>query len=255
MVAAMRLKDKVAIVTGAARGIGRYYAETLAREGARVALVDIDGDAVEANAASIASSGGTAIGLRGDITDPEAMKEVARLTGERFGGIDILVNNAAIVADEAGDSFFDLPLDRWQRCLNVNLTGALLTTQAVIPYLIERGKGKIINQSSAAAQLPVTPYGITKLGVQGLTLGFARNLAKHNINVNCIAPGPVDTEALRQLYTKDQLQQLAQKYTILGRVGEPSDLGGVLVFLASGESDWMTGQVLHVDGGFVMHPA
>jgi 3-oxoacyl-[acyl-carrier protein] reductase len=248
----MRLKEKVAIVTGAARGIGKYYAETLAAEGAAVALVDLDVEAVESSAGSIK---GNAIGLKADISDPDAMKEVARVTSERFGGIDILVNNAAIVADDTRHSFLDVPLDYWKRCLEVNVTGALLATQAVIPHLSERGKGKIINQSSAAAQIPVNPYGITKLGMQGLTLGFARNLAKHGINVNCIAPGPVDTEALRKLYTEEQLQQLVQKYTVMGRVGQPADLRGALLFLASDESDWMTGQVVHVDGGFVMHPA
>lgn len=251
----MRVKDKVAIVTGAAQGIGKCYAETLAREGAQVALADLQAELAAANAADIVTSGGQAIGIGADISDPESTKEMARVVAERFGGIDILVNNAAIYAGYIHYSFMDLPLDYWQKFLDVNLTGTLLATQAVLPYMIERGKGRIINQSSAGAQMPMNHCGVTKLGVQGLTVGFARNLGKHNITVNCIAPGPTSTEATAGHYTDEQLNQIISRFCVIQRPGTPTDMASALLFLASDESDWVTGQVLHVDGGFVMHPA
>lgn len=251
----MRVKGKVAIVTGAAQGIGKCYAETLAREGASVALVDLQEEAVEAAAAEIGAAGGAAAGMRGDISDPASMRQVARSVADRFGGIDVLVNNAAMYAGYVHYSFMDLPLDYWQKFLDVNLTGTLVASQAVIPHLIERGKGKIINQSSAGAQMPMNHYGVTKLGVQGLTVGLARNLGRHNINVNCIAPGPTDTEATRGHYTQEQLEGIVKRFCVIKRPGTVQDMASALIYLASDESDWVTGQTLHVDGGFVMHPA
>lgn len=251
----MRVKDKVVIVTGAAQGIGKCYAETLVREGAKVVLADLQVEKAEENAAEIVGAGGEAVGVGVDISDPDSTKEMARITADRFGGIDVLVNNAAIYAGYIHYSFLELPLDYWQKFLDVNLTGTLLTTQAVLPYMVERGKGRIINQSSAGAQIPMNHYGVTKLGVQGLTVGLARNVGKHNITVNCIAPGPTNTEATAGHYTDEQLNGIIGRFCAIQRPGTPMDMANALVYLASDESDWVTGQTLHVDGGFVMHPA
>jgi NAD(P)-dependent dehydrogenase (short-subunit alcohol dehydrogenase family) len=145
-------------------------------------------------------------------------------------------------------------LDYWQRFLAVNLTGVLLCSKAVIPSMIERGGGKIINQSSAAGARSTNHYGVTKLGVQGLTVGLARELGKHNICVNCIAPGIITTPATLGSYDAAALDEMRRSMTVLGRLGTVEDMADAMLFLASSDSAFMTGQVLHVDGGQIMNP-
>jgi 3-oxoacyl-[acyl-carrier protein] reductase len=248
------MKGRVAIVTGAAQGIGQVYAETLSREGASVVLADLNVDGALANAEAIRAGGGDALGVEVDIADPASVAAMVAAAIEGFGAIDVLVNNAAIYANYTRYSFMDLPLDYWQRFLDVNLTSVLICAQAVAPHMIERGYGRIINQSSAAAQLSRNQYGITKLGVQGLTVGLARELGPHGITVNCIAPGVIDTEATKGLYDEQALEQMRTEMTVVGRLGTPEDLASALVYLASEESSFMTGQIIHVDGGFIMPP-
>jgi NAD(P)-dependent dehydrogenase (short-subunit alcohol dehydrogenase family) len=250
----VRVKDKVAIVTGAAQGIGRCYAETLAREGAKVVVVDLKSEEAALVAAGIQAAGGEALALTIDVSSEDQTKEMAARTLERFGCIDVIVNNAAIYEGYIHYSLLDVPLDYWQRFLDVNLTSVLLCSRAVVPAMIERGKGKIINQSSAGAVTSGNQYGVTKLGVQGLTVGLARALGKHHINVNCIAPGITNTAATRGHYTDDQLAEMNASRTLLNRAAEPQDIANACLFLASDESDFMTGQVLHVDGGMVSFP-
>ncbi|MDX6507566.1 MAG: 3-oxoacyl-[acyl-carrier protein] reductase [Gaiellaceae bacterium] len=250
-----RLDGKVAIVTGAAQGIGQAYAERLASEGAKVALADIQGELAETNAAAIRAAGGEAIGLTVDIGDEASNEEMARRTAEELGGIDVLVSNAANYGGYVHHTLLDLPLDYWQRFLDVNLTGVLLGARAVLPYMKERGKGKIVNQSSAGADGPRNQYSVTKLGVQGITVSLARSLGQFNINVNCIAPGLTGTEATRGHYTDEELEQMVATRSLLPRLGTPEDMAGALVWLASDDSDFVTGQIIHVDGGYVVHPA
>ena len=249
----MKLVDKVAIVTGAAQGIGQGYAETLAREGAKVAVVDLKGEQAERVAAAIADTGGEAIGIQADVSDPNSVEEMCRKTAEQFGGIDFVVNNAAIYEGYVHYSLLEVPLDYWQRFLDVNLTSVLICTQAALPYMIERGGGKIVNQSSDGADSSGNQYGVTKLGVQGLTVGFARNLGKHNITVNCLSPGVINTKATMDLHP--DAEQMAANWNAITRIGTPEDMAGALVYLLSPEADWVTGQILRVNGGFVMHPA
>ena len=250
----MRVKDKVAIVTGAAQGIGQNYAEALAREGAKVALVDVQAEAIERNAAAIVAAGGEAVAVQTDLSDPAAITEMARRTAEALGGIDILVNNAAIYAGYVHYTLLEQPLDDWNRFLTVNVTAVLLATQAVVPYMEQRGKGKIINQSSAGGNFAGNQYGITKLAVQGLTVGFARTLGPKFINVNCIAPGVINTQATLDHYPGEQLDAVVARLHAIPRVGTPEDLSNALLYLASDESDFVTGQILHVDAGTIAWP-
>jgi NAD(P)-dependent dehydrogenase (short-subunit alcohol dehydrogenase family) len=250
----VRVKDKVAIVTGAAQGIGKDYAEALAREGAKVVLADINVDAAEANAGAISQSGGQAIGVRVDVSNPDAIDAMVNTTVEEFGGIDILVNNAAIYAGYVHYSLMEVPLEYWNRFLEVNLTSVLLCTKAVVPHMIERGKGKIINQSSGGGNTAGNHYGLTKLGVQGLTVGFARELGKHYINVNCIAPGVTNTQATLDHYPGEALDAVVAHLHMIPRIGTPADLSYALVYLASDESDFVTGQIFHIDAGMIAWP-
>jgi 3-oxoacyl-[acyl-carrier protein] reductase len=250
-----KLENRVAIVTGAAQGIGRRYAEFLAREGAKVVVVDIQAAAAADTAAAIAATGASAIPLAVDVSDVEATQEMARRTAQEFGGIDILVNNAAIYAGYIHYGLMELPLDYWQKFLDVNLTSVLLCTQAVVPYMKERGRGKIVNQSSAGAAGASSHYGLTKLGVQGLTVGLAGSLGKYRINVNCIAPGITDTPATRGHYTDEQLEEMVTRRVPIAQLATVDDMAHALIYLVSDEANLVTGTILHVDGGMVRHPA
>ena len=250
----MRVAGKVAIVTGAAQGIGAAYAAALAAEGAKVVLADLKAKQAEENAARIRASGGAAIAVECDVSDPDSVARMVAATTDAFGGIDILVNNASIYEGYTRYTWQELPLDYWNKFLAVNLTSVLLCTKAVVPSMIARGAGKIINQSSASAAKSPNHYGVTKLAVQGLTVGFARELGPYGICVNCIAPGVVTTEATLAHFDPAALENMRQTMTVVGRLGTPADMAATLLYLASSDSDFMTGQVLHVDGGQIMNP-
>jgi len=256
----MRLKDQVAIITGGGQGIGRAYAERFAREGARVVVADVN----EANAQAVARAlGGDAVGVRVDVSDEASCAALASTTLERCGRIDVLVNNAAIFH---GLDRQNQTLEYFNKILSVNLTGVWLMTRAVERTMKRQKRGKIINQSSTAAymsntgfvdtstpELPSPPfhYSLAKLGVSGLTRYFAGALGPFGINVNAICPGVTMTEATKTV-VPEQIMQAIVSNTALRRALEPEDLGGTAVFLASSDSDLMTGQVLVVDGGMIM---
>ena len=244
------LKGKAAIVTGAAGGIGRAYARGLAEAGAAVVLADIRGDAAAEQAAALAADGYEAIGIQVDVTSEESTLAMARQTAERFGSVDILVNNAALMAEVmTAGQLTTIPLDMWHRTLDVNLTGPFLCTRAVVPYMREKGYGKIINQSSGGAWLGGAHYGLTKLGIVSMTISLAKELAKSGIRVNAIAPGWTNTEAGNATTSPEVRAALAR--SIPFPFGEPEDLVGGLVFLASAASDWVTGVTLNIDGGWI----
>lgn len=251
----MSVEGKVVIVTGAAQGIGRAHAEVLAAEGARVVLADLQADPVAGVAAGIRDGGGEAIAVAADISSREQMQALAAQAVEAFGRIDALVNNAAIYAGYVHHTLLTLPLAEWQRFVEVNLTGLLLGAQAVIPQMIEQGGGTIVNQSSAGADQPRNQYSVTKLGVQGLTIALARELGRHGITANTLAPGITDTEATRGHYSDEQLQGMVATRSMLGRIGQPQDLADTLLWLVSDRARFVTGQVIHCDGGYVAHPA
>jgi NAD(P)-dependent dehydrogenase (short-subunit alcohol dehydrogenase family) len=248
----MKLKDKVAVVTGAGGGIGRVYCRALAAEGARVVAADLNPATAEATAEAVASAGGTALAVPVDITDMDSVQEMAARARERFGGVDILVNNAALMAEIPRAGLLELPLEEWDRVLSVNLTGALRCARACVPAMRERGGGKIVNQSSGGAFTGGGVYGVSKLGLVGLTVSLAQQLGRFNIQVNAIAPGPVDTDAGFRALPAGEMRERVFANVVGKNPGAPEDLCGALVFLASSDSDWMTGQTLNVDGGWVM---
>ena len=244
-----RFDGKVAIVTVAAGGIGEAYARALAAEGASVVVADLDEAKGEATAADIASAGGgDAVFVKVDVSDPASTLAMADATLERFGGIDLLVNNAAIYGTMQFDLLISVDWDYYQRFMNVNMNGALLCTRACYPHMAKRGGGAIVNQSSTAAWLYSGFYGLAKVGVNGLTQQLAHELGGQGIRVNAIAPGPTDTEATRAQVGADMVKSLVKDLAIK-RPGTPTDMVGACLFLLSDDAAWVTGQILAVDGG------
>ena len=234
----MRLDDKVAIVTGAGGGFGVAYSRALAESGARVVLADVNLEAATSAAKDLEGEGHDCIAVGADVASEESAAEMAAAAIDRFGGIDILVNNAGLMSEiPFGQPLSELSIDFWDKVMRINLTGPLICIQAVLPSMKERGSGKIINQTSG--------------GAVSLTVSMARELAPFKINVNAIAPGFVTTEAgLRS--TPDGFDQVVQQMVPLKGFGETDDVTGALLYLASSASDWVTGQTLNVDGGWVM---
>lgn len=246
-----RFTGKVAIVTGAAGGIGEAYARALAAEGASVVIADVDETKGLATAADInAAGGGAAAFVRVDVSDPESTLAMAATTVEQFGGIDLLVNNAAIYGAMKFDLLLTVDWDYYQRFMAVNMNGALLCTRACYPHMAQRGGGAIVNQSSTAAWLYSGFYGLAKVGMNGLTQQLAHELGGQSIRVNAIAPGPTDTEATRAQVGADYIQVLVKDLAIK-RPGTPQDMVGACLFLLSDDAAWVTGQILNVDGGQV----
>jgi NAD(P)-dependent dehydrogenase (short-subunit alcohol dehydrogenase family) len=244
-----RFEGKVAVVTGAARGIGEAYAAALAAEGAAVVVADVDTEGGEAVAAKIAGDGGTALFSRTDVSDAASAAATVERAVAEYGGVDLLVNNAAIYGDMAFDLLITVDWEYYRRFMSVNLDGALVMTRAVWPLMKERGGGAIVNQSSTAAWLYSGFYGLAKVGINGLTQQLAHELGGMGIRVNAIAPGPTDTEATRR-QAGDAAKELVKSLAIK-RMGRPEDLVGACLFLLSDEASWVTGQVVNVDGGQV----
>jgi NAD(P)-dependent dehydrogenase (short-subunit alcohol dehydrogenase family) len=247
----MRFENKVAVVTGAGQGIGEAYARALAREGAAVAIAELDAEKGERVAKQIAAEGGKALFVRTDVASEDSTRAMGREVRRVFGGVDYLVNNAAIYAGMELHSLLTVPFDYYQRFMAVNMNGCLLATRAVHESMVERGGGAIVNQSSAAAWMGAGYYGIAKLAMHAITHSLARELGPRKIRVNAIAPGPVDTEATRSIVPPAILQGILSGMP-LRRVGTPDDLVGACLFLLSDEAGWITGQILSVDGGQIM---
>lgn len=250
----MKLKKKVAIVTGGAQGIGEAYAQRLAEEGARVVIADIrDGEQAKAK---VTENGGEALALQVDVTSEESTREMVEKTIELFGRIDILVNNAAYFAAIVKKPFFEISADEWDAVIAVNLKGPFLCAKAVYPEMKRQGKGKIINIASGTFYkgLPnFLHYVTTKGGIIGFTRSLAREVGNAGICVNTIAPGYTETEVLKE---KPQDSEEVRKMIVMSRCIKrpetPEDLTGTLVFLASDDSNFVTGQTIIVDGGSAM---
>lgn len=245
----MQFDDKVAIVTGSAQGIGEVYAGELARRGASVVVADLNLDLATTVAEKLVADGLTAAAVRVDVSDVDSTKAMATFAKETFGGIDLLVNNAAIYGDMEFNSLCNVDWDYYRKFMSVNMDGVLLCTRAVVGSMRKRGGGAIVNQSSTAAWLYAAFYGLAKVGVNGLTQQLAHELGGQGIRVNAIAPGPIDTEATRRT-AGDMIDPIVASLAIK-RVGTPEDLAGMCMFLLSEEARWITGQIINVDGGQV----
>jgi 3-oxoacyl-[acyl-carrier protein] reductase len=246
-----RFDGKVAIVTGAAQGIGEAYARALAQEGAAVMVADLNTDLGEKVAKQISTDGGTAASVRVDVSDPVSATEMAQFAVDRFGGIDFLVNNAAIYGGMKLNLLLTVDWDYYKKFMGVNFDGALLCTRAVAPHMRKRGGGAIVNQSSTAAWTYSSFYGLAKVGINGLTQQLAQELGGSGVRINAIAPGPIDTEATRAV-TPDEIVKSMVKRFPLNRIGTPDDLVGMCLFLLSAEAGWITGQIFNVDGGQII---
>lgn len=241
------IEGKIAIVTGSGGGIGEGYAKGLAAQGAKVVVAEIQKSNGERVAEEIRASGAEALFIEVDVGSPESTKAMAAATVEAFGGIDFLVNNAAIFGDMKLDSLLNVDWDYYQRFMNVNMNGALLCARACFPSMKKRPGAAIVNQSSTASWMGVGFYGLAKLAINGITQCLAREMGHAGVRVNAIAPGPTDTQALKNTAGAFAGQLVAQ--LPLSRLGQPEDMVNACLFLLSDASSWITGQVLNVDGG------
>ncbi|NLU47256.1 MAG: 3-oxoacyl-ACP reductase FabG [Syntrophomonadaceae bacterium] len=245
----MRLKDKVAIVTGAGKGIGAAIAKRFAEEGAKVILVDRDENTVRETAAAITETGGIAAAYTADVTDRAAINKLIEDVIAKYETIDILVNNAGIVRDAM---FHKMKEEDWDLVMNVNLKGAFNMVQSVIGIMREKNYGKIINVSSASrfGNVGQTNYSASKEALVGFTRSLAKEAGSKGINVNAIAPGTIETDMYYGI--PENIRSMMNFMTPLGRPGKPEEVANLCLFLASDEASYITGQVIHCDGGIFM---
>ncbi|HEY5057525.1 MAG TPA: 3-oxoacyl-ACP reductase FabG [Gaiellaceae bacterium] len=246
-----KLLDRVAIVTGGARGIGGAIAAAFAAEGADVVIADVLGEDVAAPVrAAIADAGRKSLLVRTDVTDEQQVRAMVDRAYEEFGAVDILVNDAGTF----GQFFFhELPVEEWDRVIGVNLRGVFLCTRFVLPRMLERGRGNVINVASQLGQIggvEMVHYSASKAGVIGFTKALAREVSTKGIRVNAIAPGPILTEMMAQETEEWAARKLAE--LPMGRFGEVEDVAPTAVFLASDDSSYYVGQTLCPNGGDVM---
>lgn len=241
----------IAVVTGAAGGIGRGYAEALAADGHAIVVADINLEGAEETVRLIREAGGEARAWRTDIAEPESAAALAAFVRDAFGRLDILVNNAAFFNGIKLVRAIDAELDYWRKLFRVNVEGTLNVTQALRPLMRDSGGGRIVNQSSSGAYMGGSdPYSICKTTVSALTVGLASDLASEGITVNGIAPGPVPTEAMKGHVT-DEIMAMLIAQTPVARAGTIDDMVNALRFLVSPASSWITGQTIIVDGGLI----
>ncbi len=242
------LKDTVALVTGAGRGIGRAIAERLAAEGAKVAVLDIDEATARATAEAI---GG--VGIRTDVTDGASVRAAAAEAERRLGPATILVNNAGW---DKAEPFVKSSEETWDKVLAINLKGPIRMTRAVLDGMIERRRGRIVTVSSDAGRVGSSGeavYSAAKAGVIGFSKTLARELARYAINVNVVCPGPTNTQLLRDVAPENsKLVEALKRAVPFGRIGEPHEIASAVAFLASDDAGFITGQTLSVSGGLTM---
>jgi len=258
------IRDRMALVTGGGRGIGRQICLTLAEEGVRVAVNDLFQERADESAGEISRAGGQAIGVSADVTKAGAVNEMVRRAVEEFGAIDILVNNAGIPAVSARDAvpatggfFAGSDTEQWERTMGLITYGVLNCSRAVIEGMSERRWGRIINIISDAGRVGeprLVAYSMAKAGVIGFSKALAKEVGRACITVNCVSPATTETEATTT-WIAAQGEQIMRQYPLargLNRLGKPSDIADAVAFLASERAEWITGQVLSVNGGYSM---
>ncbi|MEE1130331.1 MAG: 3-oxoacyl-ACP reductase FabG [Caryophanon sp.] len=246
----MRLQHKVAIITGGAKGIGEAAVKRFTEEGAKVVIADMDDAAGNVLVQTLTAEGKDVHFVKTNVADRESVAQLVAETIDKFGTIDILINNAGITNDAM---LAKMTAEQFQKVLDVNLTGVFNCTQAVLPTLIEKGAGKIVNTSSVSGtygNVGQTNYAATKAAVIGMTKTWAKELGRKGINVNAVAPGFTRTDLVAKMPEKvieKMTSVIAQQ-----RLGEPVEIANAYLYLASGESNYVNGHVLHVDGGIMM---
>jgi meso-butanediol dehydrogenase/(S,S)-butanediol dehydrogenase/diacetyl reductase len=259
---ALYLDGKVAIVTGAGRGIGRGIALRLAADGAHVVVVDRDGRTAADVAREVSGRGRRGVAVEADVTEPQGRQRFLAAAVDTFGRLDILVNNAGVVRVHRPQEVTE---EEWDRIMNINCKAVFFACVAAHPHLVAAGGGRIVNIASVAGKIPTpwfAPYGVSKAGVIALTRSLAVAFAPDRIHVNCVCPSPVETAMWRQIdqeeaprvgfapgeFTRSRLQSV-----LLGRLAQPDDVAGVVAFLCSPDSSYMTGQAVNVAGGMIFH--
>jgi 3-oxoacyl-[acyl-carrier protein] reductase len=246
------IKGKVAIVTGAAAGIGAGVGRLFAAEGAHVFLVDLDGAGVKKVAAEVQAEGGSAFGFAANARDREAMAKVVDDAITRFGRIDVLINNAGIYPRQP---FLEMTEEQWDTMQDVNMKSVFHCSKLVMPHMVRQRAGAIVNIASVTfftGLAPLTHYVASKGAIIGFTRALAREMGEHNVHVNCVTPGAIETEGERKLMSKEQSDTFMAVQSLKRRIG-PLDVARVCLFLSSELSDAMTGQTLNVDGGWIMY--
>lgn len=247
----MKLKNRVALVTGAARGIGKAIALALAQAGASVVVVDLDQAGIQQVAREIEELGQQAKAIRADVSQRQEVQRLVSETAATFGKIDILVNNAGIIRR---GKFIEHELQDWEKVLSVNLGGTFNCSQEVVPLMIKQESGKIINISSIAGKVgdlaSAPSYGTSKGAINTFTFSLARELAPYGINVNAIAPHAIETDMSRE-WPAEKRRQIIESIP-LKRLGTPEEVAEAVVFLASDGANFITGEILDINGGYLM---
>ena len=251
----MGLKEKTAIVTGGAQGIGKAIAMRLARDGADIGILDLQKDQADKTAEEIKKTGVRALSFQCDVTDYEKVKEAVTKVRQEYGSIDILINNAGI---DVGRVFVDTDEALWDRIINVNYRSFLIASHVCIPIMIEQKSGNIVSLGSDAGRIGnpgEVLYCGTKAAIMASSKAMAKELTRYNIRVNCVSPGPVRTELWDKLHEGEKGAKITEAVTRaipMRRLGEPEDVADVVAFFVSNDSRYLTGQVLSIDGGLTM---
>lgn len=249
----MRLKNKVALVTGGGAGMGLAVARAYAREGAKVVVVDRNETDGHATVNALQAAGGEAIFVRADVAEAKAVEAMAAAAANKYGGVDILYNNAAVQLHGKDARAHELSEEIWDKTYGINIRGVWLCAKYVIPHMLERGGGSIINVASPTGLLGCAPgytaYSSSKGAVYGLTRVMAADYARDRIRVNALVPGPIETPLTKELFADQATREGLVNAVPLGRLGQPEDVVGLAVFLASDESAYCTGGSFMVDGG------